>query len=238
MLLRFSSATAQKRKPVLQYHKNIPCAPDCLSLHQLAQSLGNAVDARDTSTYNHSEEVAEVSRLLARLMALPPIEVEMIHIAAHLHDIGKIGLPDAILKKPGQLSTEEWLLLRQHPEMGAKIVKPVAAFCDPGGVADIILHHHEHYDGSGYPSRLSGMNIPIGARIVAVADTLSAMMQNRLYRQGTSFDIALKEIVRCNGNQFDPAVVRVLLQHKCRIESLLLYPSLWNSAADQALTGS
>lgn len=198
-----------------------PCRTECLSLHQLAQSLGNAVDARDSSTFNHSEEVARISEFIASKYGLAPMDVQMIHVAAHLHDIGKIGIPDAILKKPGPLTAEEKLLLQQHPEIGAKIVKPVAAFCAPDGVADIILHHHERYDGNGYPSGLKAGDIPIGARIVAVADTLSALIQNRHYRNGTSFDKAVEEIITCNGSQFDPAVVRLLIQHNRNIRQLM-----------------
>jgi len=198
-----------------------PCRTECLSLHQLAQSLGNAVDARDSSTFNHSEEVAKISEFIAGKYGLAPMDVQMIHVAAHLHDIGKIGIPDSILKKAGPLAPEERVLLQQHPEIGARIVKPVEAFGTPDGVADIILHHHERFDGSGYPARLAGFRIPVGARIVAVADSLSALLQHRYYRSGTSFKSALQEIERCSGSQFDPHIVQLLLQSDGTVRKLL-----------------
>jgi len=179
-------------------------------LHQFAESLGHAVDARDSDTFNHSWEVAELSRMLAGGVGLPPKQAETVHLAGHLHDIGKIGVPDAILKKQGKLTPEEWRLMKLHPETGAAIIRPVEAFGGEGGIADMVLYHHERFDGTGYPHRLKGEEIPLGARIIAVADTISAMLQNRPYRRGTSFQAVLAEIRRCAGTQFDPAVVFAL----------------------------
>lgn len=191
-----------------------PCvtthAAACSSLHEFAESLGNTVDAKDADTYNHSQEVAEVAQLLAYAMGMTAEEVEKVHIAGHLHDIGKIGIPDSVLKKEGRLNDAEWLWMRRHPEIGAKILSPVKAFNGEGGITDIILCHHERYDGGGYPQGLKGDAIPRGARIIAVADTLSALLQNRPYRKGTGFDAAIAEIVRCSGSQFDPLVVAAL----------------------------
>jgi len=197
------------------------CAECNIPLHQLAQTLGNAVDAKDPSTFNHSEEVARISELLARLIGLSDAVVETIHIAAHLHDIGKIGIPDAILKKPGRLDHDELRQIRLHPEIGARIVQPILSFCGPAGVADIILHHHEYFDGCGYPNGLAGLAIPLGSRIIGVADTLSAMLQNRSYRRGTTFEHALEEIVRCSGSQFDPAIAAVMLNHSDLVKAEL-----------------
>lgn len=179
-------------------------------LHQFAESLGNAVDARDPNTYNHSWEVAEVSRMLAEALGLSPKHAKTVHLAGHLHDIGKIGVPDAILQKQGRLMDDEWRLMKRHPEIGATIIRPVEAFASKGGVADMILYHHERYDGTGYPSALRGEAIPLGARIVAVADTLSALLQDRPYRRGTGFAAAMAEIRRCAGSQLDPKVVLAL----------------------------
>ena len=186
-------------------------------LHQFAESLGHAVDARDSDTFNHSWEVAEVSRMLAQALGLSPQQAETVHLAGHLHDIGKIGVPDAILKKQGRLSDEEWRQMRRHPETGAVIIRPIEAFARKGGIADMVLFHHERFDGAGYPQRLQGEQIPLGARIIAVADTLSALLQNRPYRQGTSFEEALTEIGRCAGSQFDPAVVLALESIRSRV---------------------
>ncbi len=193
------------------------CLSTCASLHHLAEALGNAVDARDSQLYRHSRDVAEVSCVLAHAMGLSREEIDVIHIAGHLHDIGKIGIPDAVLKKQGPLDGEEWNWIRRHPGIGAEIVRPVPALTGPGGVADIILRHHERFDGKGYPDGLGDGQIPRGARIVAVADTLSALLRNRSYRAGCSFDLACAEIRRCSGTQFDPVVVRVLEKNRERV---------------------
>jgi putative nucleotidyltransferase with HDIG domain len=180
-------------------------------LHQFAESLGHAVDARDSDTFNHSWEVAELSRMLAEALGLSARQADTVHLAGHLHDIGKIGVPDAILKKQGRLDDGEWRQMKRHPETGAAIIRPIEAFAPKGGIADMVLHHHEQFDGTGYPYGIAGHLIPLGARIIAVADTLSALLQNRPYRSGTSFEAALAEIRRCTGTQFDPAVVLALV---------------------------
>ncbi|WP_022661259.1 HD-GYP domain-containing protein [Paucidesulfovibrio longus] len=194
------------------FQESLTCAaPKTLSivtsaLHEFAESLGAAVDARDRHTRQHSEEVAQVAHALALRLGLPGCQADVIHVAAHLHDVGKIGLPDAVLFKPGPLDAAEWTLLKRHPEIGADIVRPVRALCDCG-VREMILHHHERFDGQGYPHGLRGAAIPLGARIIAVADSLSAMMQNRPYRPAMPFASAREEILRCSGSQFDPGVV-------------------------------
>ncbi len=199
-------------------------------IHQLAESLGKAVDARDHCTRSHSEEVAEVAQLLALELGLSSAVARLIHLAGHLHDIGKIGLPDVILHKPGPLDPEEWALVRLHPVMGADIVWPVRGMNGPGGIADIILHHHERLDGSGYPHGLAGGQIPLGARVIAVADSLSAMMQPRPYKGPRSYAAALAEIVRLSGVHYDPLVVEALLRQPERVRRRL--------AADRpAMTG-
>jgi putative nucleotidyltransferase with HDIG domain len=179
-------------------------------LHQFAESLGNAVDARDSDTFHHSWEVAELSRLIAEALGLPESQVETVHLAGHLHDIGKIGIPDSILRKQGVLNSDEWALMKRHPDIGSDIIRPIEAFASRGGVTDMVHFHHERFDGTGYPRGLKGYLIPLGARIIAVADTLSALLQNRPYRSGTTFEAAMGEIKRCAGTQFDPAVVLAL----------------------------
>lgn len=192
------------------------CPGLSLSLHQFAESLGNAVDAKDHCTRSHSEEVAAVGRLIALGLGLDPAQADMIHIAGHLHDIGKIGLPDAILGKTGPLTPAEWAMVRLHPVIGADIVRPVAALTGPGGIADMILHHHERFDGGGYPHGLVGLAIPLGARVIAVADSLSAMVQRRPYKPPRSLAAALAEIAGLAGRQYDPEVVRALMA--CRAD--------------------
>ncbi|BBD10010.1 HD-GYP domain-containing protein [Desulfovibrio ferrophilus] len=201
-------------KPFLQcpQSSDIECTTLSISLHQLAESLGMAVDAKDPCTCEHSEEVAVISQILALRMGYSPRKAETIHIAGHLHDIGKIGIPDDILRKPGTLTTREWGIIKRHPEIGAQIVRPVKALGHPGGIADIILHHHESYDGTGYPHGLRGRNIPDGARIIAVADSLSAMLQPRTYKPAMDFEAAAADIVRYSGQRYDPRVVEAFTQ--------------------------
>ncbi len=179
--------------------------------HELAESLGRAVDARDSRLFRHSEVVADLASLLARAYGLTALQARMVHMAGHLHDIGKIGIPDSILRKPGPLTSPEWEIMRRHPAIGAEILRPVRIFCGRLGVCDIVLAHHERHDGSGYPNGLRGADIPLGARIVAVADVFSAMTEDRPYRRGMGLADAVEEIRRGAGSLFDPDVVRDLL---------------------------
>lgn len=175
-------------------------------LHQFSESLGEAIDAKDPFTSLHSAEVAEVAYILSLTLGLSHAEADLVHIAGHLHDIGKIGVPDSILKKAGPLDEREWAILKRHPDAGADILRPVEAL-ESTGIVSMVRFHHERFDGEGYPEGLKGRDIPIGARIIALADSLSAIMQNRPYRPARSFDFAVGEILSCRGTQFDPAVV-------------------------------
>lgn len=189
--------------------------------HELAESLGRAVDARDCRLFQHSSAVADVASLLARQHGLTVRQAEMVHMAGHLHDIGKIGIPDSILLKPGPLTTAEWEIMRLHPRMGADILQPVKVFCGKPGVCEMVLAHHERFDGSGYPFGLRGNDIPLGARIVAVADALSAMTEERPYRKSMSLQDAVEEIARGAGAHFDPSVVRDLSSLREVLEGVL-----------------
>jgi putative nucleotidyltransferase with HDIG domain len=189
-------------------------------LHQFAESLGFAIDAKDQNTRMHSDEVARVSRSLALTMGLSRSESQIIHVAGHLHDIGKLGVPDAVLGKSGALTSREWEAMRRHPQDGADILRPVSALSRLG-VVDMVLSHHERYDGAGYPHRLKGVAIPLGARIIALADSLSAMLQDRPYRKARSFDSAYSEVLHCSGTQFDPRVVEAFRQSAGKIEGLI-----------------
>ncbi|MBI5518943.1 MAG: HD domain-containing protein [Desulfovibrio sp.] len=200
--------------------------------HELAESLGRAVDARDRRLFQHSAVVADLSSRLSQAHGLTPRQAEMVHMAAHLHDVGKIGVPDAILHKPGPLSDAEWLVMRQHPSLGAEILAPVRVFCGRPGVCEIVMAHHERWDGSGYPHGLRGNAIPLGARIVAVADALSAMTEERPYRRSLTLDEAVAEVARCSGTHFDPCVVRDLLSLRGVLEGLL------RTAAAEPCTGA
>lgn len=196
-----------------------PCVPLVLTLHQLAESLGRAVDAKDAWTCAHSEEVAVVGQILALSMGLTPAQAELVHLAGHLHDIGKIGIPDAILQKGGPLTKEEFEVIKRHPVIGEAIVQPVKALNGQSGVARMIRHHHERYDGLGYPDGLSGYDIPLGARILAVADSLSAMMQERPYKGALSFEHAEAEIMAQSQKMYDPRVVRAFVAGREHIQS-------------------
>lgn len=187
-------------------------------LHEIVEGLATALDAKNTFMCGHSERVAELSLLLAKGMGLSASEQDRIHIGAHLHDIGKIGIPDAILNKPGKLTEAEFAIIRKHPEIGNNIVSKIRVL---HAVADIVRHHHERFDGGGYPDGLCGQEISLGARIVAVADAFDAMTSTRTYRLALNINKTMQEMYRCRGSQFDPDVVDVLsmLQDKGKLDN-------------------
>ncbi len=191
------------------------------SLHLFAESLGNAIDAKDHCTCMHSEEVAIIAQAIGMQLELSQMETRLLHIAGHLHDIGKIGIPDSILKKDSALTDEEYEEIKKHPELGAEIVTPVMGAVGNGEIVKIILHHHERFDGKGYPEGISGYDIPLGARIIAVADSLSAMLQDRPYRDAMAYSDAVAEIVRCSGTQFDPEIVAAFVEIKESVNELI-----------------
>ncbi|MBP2643151.1 MAG: metal dependent phosphohydrolase [Firmicutes bacterium] len=174
-------------------------------LHDIVETLTAALDAKSPCMCGHSERVAEISLKVAKAMGLPKEEQNRIHLGAHLHDIGKIGIPDSILNKPGKLSENEFAMMRLHPEIGDKIVSKARVLLS---VADIVRHHHERYDGAGYPDGLCGEGISLGARIIAVADAFDAMTTQRIYRPMVDVRVALEELQRSSGTQFDPVVIR------------------------------
>lgn len=177
--------------------------------HEFVDALTKAVDARDPYTALHSYRVAEISEILAREMGYKEDFVLWIHIAGHLHDIGKIGIKDSILLKPGKLAPEEMDEIKRHPKIGADIVSKVT---DLNPIVEIILHHHESWDGKGYPQGLSGDEISPGARIISVADSLDAMLSDRPYRSAMSLSAALSEIHSLSGTKYDPMVVEALMK--------------------------
>lgn len=176
-------------------------------IHEMVDALAKALEAKNANMCGHSERVAELSLLIAKSMGLSLTEQKRIHIGAHLHDIGKIGIPDAILNKPGKLTESEFDVIRKHPAIGGDIVSKVQLFHP---VVDIVRHHHERFDGKGYPDQLCGMEISLGARIVSVADALDAMISMRSYRVPLNMGMAMLEMERCRGSQFDPDIIDVL----------------------------
>ncbi|HEX7242443.1 MAG TPA: HD domain-containing phosphohydrolase [Longimicrobiaceae bacterium] len=167
-------------------------------------SLANAVEARDNYTGNHVERVARYAMSTGREMGLQGEELRHLWVGALLHDVGKIAVPDQILRKPGKLTEEEYEVIKRHPQIGAQIMER-SAFLRPALPA--VLHHQERWDGGGYPAGLSGEAISLQGRIIAVVDTFDAIVSTRSYREGRSDRVALEEIARCAGTQFDPAVV-------------------------------
>ena len=168
-----------------------------------AGSLAQAVDERDAYTGRHSFAVGELAARVAVRLGLEPADVELTRLAGRLHDLGKLAIPEEILRKRGALTAEERRLLERHCQIGFRMLDSLGV--EP--VARWVLHHHERWDGGGYPSGLAGEDIPLGARIIFVADAFDAMTSNRVYRLGTSRERALAELERCAGSQFDPEIV-------------------------------
>lgn len=168
-----------------------------------------SLQARDPYTAEHSERVADLSGKIARKLGLPENEVERIVAAARIHDIGKVGIPDSILLKPGPLTPQEWEIMKKHPVIGAEIIKGMEIY---DNCVDIVKYEHERWDGSGYPEGLKGEEIPLGARIVAAADVYDALTSDRPYRKALPKEEAIAELKRMRGVKLDPRVVDALLE--------------------------
>ena len=180
-----------------------------LSYQTTLEALATALDTRDTETLGHSLRVAAYTIHVAKRMGVLEPELTEFYRGALLHDVGKIGVPDAILRKPGKLTPEEWVEMRKHPEIGFRILAGIH-FLE--GSRQIVLSHQERFDGTGYPRGLKGKDIPLGARIFSVVDTLDAMTSDRCYRKALSYETARAEVVKYSGTQFDPGVVEVFLK--------------------------
>jgi putative nucleotidyltransferase with HDIG domain len=172
------------------------------------EALGDALDLKDQETNGHSKRVTAYTIAIARAMGIPLHDIKMIARAAFLHDIGKMAVPDYILRKPGKLTDEEREIMQQHSERGYRMLRKIPFLAE---AAEIVYAHQEKWDGTGYPRGLKGEEIPLAARIFAVADTLDAMRSDRPYRSAQSFEVARDEIIRFSGRQFDPEIVRVFL---------------------------
>jgi len=174
--------------------------------------LADAIQAKDAYTRGHCEGVSEMALEVGRRLELSETQLEQVRYAALLHDVGKIGIPDGILLKPSKLMPEEYMIIQKHPQIGRDIVARVAALAD---LADVILHHHEKWDGSGYPHGLSGEEIPLLARIVGAVDAFDAMTTPRPYRNSIEQPAAIEEMRRCSGTQFDPRIVELVADIVC-----------------------
>ena len=188
------------------------------------ESLAEAMDLRELETGLHSKRVATHTLLLARHHYKKDNELREVYWGSLLHDIGKIGVPDAVLLKPGQLSDVEWQVIQQHPRNGHTLLQKLPFL---SMAADIVLCHEERFDGSGYPSGLKGEEIPFAARLFAVIDTLDAMTFDRPYRKALPFETAKAEIIRMSGSQFDPKAVDTFLREETALQEMakLEFPS-------------
>ncbi|HZT43624.1 MAG TPA: HD domain-containing phosphohydrolase [Chthonomonadaceae bacterium] len=176
-------------------------------MYSTVQALAAAIDAKEPFTAEHSRRVTAIACALAQVLELPESEHQCLELAAQVHDVGKIGTPDYILNKPERLSEEEWQIIRYHPIQGAEIVGRVEQLAC---VAEVVRHHHEWYNGDGYPDKLAGEAIPLLARIISVADAYEVMTSDRVYRKRMSAEEALRGIQECSGTQFDPQAVAAL----------------------------
>jgi putative nucleotidyltransferase with HDIG domain len=193
---------------------------------------------KDAETEGHSKRVTAYTIAIARAMGLNSDQIRVIARGAFLHDIGKMAIPDAILRKPGALNEEEVAIMREHCYRGYQILRRIPFLQE---ASDIVYSHQEKYDGTGYPRGLKANEIPLGARIFAVADTLDAIRSNRPYRPAQPFSVARAEIQRCAGTQFDPAVVKIFLEMPENIWDDLrkdidsqIYPVAYSAAANKA----
>lgn len=189
-----------------------------IATETLAELLVGALDLRERETAQHSKRVACHTLVLARQFYADAATLAQIYWGALLHDIGKIGIPDAVLLKPGPLTESEWALMRQHPLLGYQLLAQV-----PGMdvAADLVLNHEERFDGSGYPAGLAGEAIPLPARLFAVIDTLDAITSDRTYRAAQTFDVARNEILAESGKQFDPLAVAAFVQAEAELRQMV-----------------
>jgi diguanylate cyclase (GGDEF)-like protein len=191
----------------LSEFRRVATGVDRVARFRAAASLARAVDSRDAYTGSHSERVAALSGRIASQLGRSSEEIELTRLAGSLHDLGKLAIPEEILRKPSALTEAERLVLERHPQIGYRMLESLGV--EP--IAEWVLHHHERWDGTGYPDGLEGGLIPLGARIIFVADAFDAMTSNRLYRVPLTHEEALREVERCAGTQFDPDVVQAFL---------------------------
>ena len=184
-------------------------ATSTIGLEFIQDQLLERVDQKDHYTRQHSERVANYATALARKMNLDKEQIELIRIASLVHDVGKVSIPEIVLNKPGKLNEEEWNLIRSHPRNSAEITRLSPL---PREIISLILHHHERWDSTGYPQGLKGEEIPLGARIVGLADAYDAMSVERPYRGKLKSKDAIEEIKKLAGSQFDPTLVQVFIK--------------------------
>jgi putative nucleotidyltransferase with HDIG domain len=170
-----------------------------------------SIDAKDRDTQSHSHRVSRIAAQIARQMGLPESLIEEIRLGGILHDIGMVGVPEAILNKTSRLTPQEFEVMKTHTSKGADILEPLKVKATEG-IRGMVRHHHERVDGTGYPDHLKGENIPLGARIIAVAESYDAIISDRSYQRGRSVEDAVAELRRCSGTQFDHAIVEAFVR--------------------------
>ena len=210
-------------------------APETLpvAVVETVTSLALAIDAKDHYTQGHSQKVSAYAVVIAKALEMTEPEVEEIRLAALLHDIGKVGIPESILNKSGPLDASEWETMKTHTELGAKILEPLQAM---DRIRLMVRHHHEFYDGTGYPDRLDGKNIPYGARLIAIADAYDTITSERTYKKARTSEDAFSELERCAANQFDPELVQLFVETmrrapRVRIETSVSVPDVADSSS-------
>ncbi len=187
-----------------------------IDFHDFIEAITVVLDAKDPYTCGHSIRVSDMTCVIARCMNCT--DFDEIHFAAHLHDIGKIGVSETVLRKPGRLTCDEYAEVQRHSVIGEGIISRVKSLAE---IASMIRSHHERFDGLGYPDGLAGNAIPLGSRIIAIADSIDAMTSFRPYRKPISFEDAFDEIVAHSGHQFDPEIVAAAIQCKVEIETIV-----------------
>lgn len=181
-----------------------------IDYHEVIECITGALEVRDEYTAGHSQRVSDMALVVCELIGFKEEDTHKIHIAAHLHDIGKIGVPDAVLMKAEQLDKEEWETIKKHPQIGADILSKSKKLNE---LSEIVLHHHERYDGKGYPDGLMAEQIPVGARIIAICDSIDAMTSNRCYRNAHTLEYCYEEIKKNLGTMYDPMIGRYVLEN-------------------------
>jgi diguanylate cyclase (GGDEF)-like protein/putative nucleotidyltransferase with HDIG domain len=194
-------------------------------------SLALAIDAKDHYTQGHSQKVSAYSVMIAQALGMPEPEIEEVRLAGLLHDIGKVGIPEPILNKSGPLDASEWETMKTHTNLGAKILEPLEAM---NRIRLMVRHHHEYYDGTGYPDRLEGDQIPQGARLIAIADAYDTITSERTYKKARTPEDAFGELERCAANQFDPELVRVFIETMRRAPRPVVEASVGAPDADSS----
>ena len=210
---------SHQRIPVLNVGSSLRGVPESLRIKQVEEQVSalrtsvicafnQLLDLKDLNTGVHSTRLAEWGMRVGQELGLDEAELQNLEVAALLHDIGKVGVPDSILKKPGKLDDAEYALMKKHPEYGWAVLRMLPGF---ERAALDILHHHESFDGKGYPAGLKETEIPIVSRIVTVIDAFDAMVSSRPYRKGLPHEEAVRRLIQCSGTQFDPVVVQSFL---------------------------